>query len=163
MRVVSDTSPLSNLALIGRLGLLREQFAEVLMPRAVSRELSALRDATASLTLDRAMADGWLKETALPDDSPFPSELQGLDPGETEALRLALSISADRVLMDEWDGRMRATALGVRTIGVLGVLIVGKRSGSIVSMKVEIARLREEAGFFISRDLQEQVLAMAGE
>jgi predicted nucleic acid-binding protein len=42
MLVVSDTSPLSNLAIIGRLDLLRQQFQIVRMPGGVTRELSAL-------------------------------------------------------------------------------------------------------------------------
>jgi len=135
MLVVSDTSPLSNLAIIGRLDLLQEQFTEVLMPTKVTHELSALRDLRARRSIDRAIADGWLKEISLPDDAPFPPELLDLDPGETEALRLALLISADHVLMDERDGRMRALELGVNTIGVMGVLLVGKKSGSISSVK----------------------------
>ena len=39
MPAVSDTSPISNLAMIGRLKLLREQFGEVWIPRAVAEEL----------------------------------------------------------------------------------------------------------------------------
>jgi predicted nucleic acid-binding protein len=42
MLVVSDTSPLSNLATIGRLSLLQEQFSEIWMPPAVAYELAAL-------------------------------------------------------------------------------------------------------------------------
>jgi predicted nucleic acid-binding protein len=42
MPAVSNTSPISNLALIGRLDLLREQFGKILIPRAVERELQAL-------------------------------------------------------------------------------------------------------------------------
>jgi len=163
MLVVSDTSPLSNLALIGRLDLLRDQFSEVLMPPAVSRELSALRNPVARLALTKAVADGWLVERALPGDAPFPDELQGLDPGETEALRLACYLSAEHVLMDEREGRLRATALGIRAIGVLGVLLVGKRDGTLASIKAEIALLRREAGFFISPDLESEVLELAGE
>jgi len=163
MFVVSDTSPLSNLALIGRLDLLREQFTQVLIPTAVSRELSVLRDSAARFALARAGADGWLVGMDLADDAPFPAELQGLDPGETEALRLALSISAERVLMDEREGRLRASAVGVRTIGVLGVLLVAKRDGSVASVEAEINMLREEAGFFISPELEAEVLRTAGE
>ncbi len=40
MLAVSDTSPLSNLAIIGRLPLLREQFVEVWVPPAVVCELA---------------------------------------------------------------------------------------------------------------------------
>lgn len=163
MLVVSDTSPLSNLALIGRLDLLHEQFSEVLMPPAVSRELSVLQDPVARLALTKAVADGWLVEMALPREAPFPEELQGLDPGETEALRLASFLSAERVLMDEREGRLRASALGIRTIGVLGVLLVGKRDGKVASIKAEMNLLRQEAGFFISPDLETEVLKLAGE
>lgn len=59
MVVVSDTSTLSNLAIIGRLDLLRQQFGEVLMPSAVVAELSVLRDATAGAAIDKAVFDGW--------------------------------------------------------------------------------------------------------
>ena len=51
MLVVSDTSALSNLAIIGRLPLLREQFTEVRMPPAVASELTALRDTAARAEL----------------------------------------------------------------------------------------------------------------
>lgn len=163
MLVVSDTFALPNLTRIGRLDLLRNQFSEILMPTAVARELSSLRDAAAQQALARASDDGWLIETPLPANSPFPPELHGLDPGETEALRLALAISANRVLLDEKDGRQRAAALGIRTTGVLGVLVVAKQSGSIASLKDEMTRLRNEAGFFISSKLEALVLATVGE
>ncbi len=39
MLVVSNTSPLSNLAIIGQLELLREQIGEVVIPPAVHAEL----------------------------------------------------------------------------------------------------------------------------
>jgi predicted nucleic acid-binding protein len=81
MLVVSDTSPLSNLAIIGRLALLREQFCEVWMPPAVVRELSALKNLNAKAALSEAVLSGWLKEVPLPAMAPFPPELGGLDPG----------------------------------------------------------------------------------
>jgi len=54
MLVVSDTSPLSNLAIIGRLELLRAQFNEVTMPPAVTRELAMLGDTVAQFVLSKA-------------------------------------------------------------------------------------------------------------
>ena len=163
MLVVSDTSPLANLAILGHLDLLREQFAVVRLPSAVARELAALRNRGAKLALPAAVEAGWLKVVSVPPSAPFPSELRGLDAGETEALRLALASNADRVLMDEKDGRQRAAKLGLRTIGVIGILIVARQSGRIKSLAVEIARLRREAGFFVGRALEQQALAMVGE
>ncbi len=39
MPVVSNTSPISNLAVIEKLDLLRDQFQKILIPEAVEREL----------------------------------------------------------------------------------------------------------------------------
>ena len=163
MLVVSDTSALSNLATIGRLDLLRLQFGVVLMPGAVARELDALRDPSAREALSTAVNNKWLLEQPLPFAAPFPAELQGLDAGETEALRLALSLSADCVLMDEKEGRQSAASLGIRTIGVLGILLAAKNTGSLLMLKDEIDKLRRDAGFFISGALEAQLLAAAGE
>lgn len=163
MLVVSDTSPLSNLAIIGRLALLREQFAEVWMPPAVARELAALNAPSAQMALSEALRAGWLKEMPLPPSAPFPAELRGLDAGETEALRLALSFTAAGVLIDEKEGRQRAAILHIRAIGVLGVLIAAKLSGAIPSLRAEIDSLRRDAGFFVDRPLEARVLAMVGE
>lgn len=163
MVVVSDTSALSNLAIIGRLSLLREQFAEVLMPTAVARELAAINSPSAQAALAEAEHTGWLKRTALPLSAPFPEALRGLDAGETEALRLALCTCADAVLMDEKEGRQCAATLGVRTIGVLGVLISAKQSGSVLSLRDEIEKLRRDAGFFVDAALEMRVLTTVGE
>jgi predicted nucleic acid-binding protein len=163
MLVVSDTSPLSNLAIIGRLGLLREQFQAVRMPAAVARELSALPFPHARLALADALRAGWLVEEAVPLPAPSPENLVGLDAGETETIRLALALQADRILMDEKEGRQRAAALSLRTVGIIGVLIVAKQAGRFDSLAAEIVRLRREAGFFVDRTLETRVLEIVGE
>jgi len=107
MVVVSNTSPLSNLAIIGRLGLLRDQFGAVLVPVAVRQELSKLSHGTARRLLDAAFADGWLCVTPL--RQTIPTEISdGLHLGESEALGLALEKKADWVLLDDGDARRRA-------------------------------------------------------
>jgi len=74
MLVVGDTSPLSNLAIIGRLDLLRQQFQIVRMPGGVTRELSALPLSAARLAPANAVRDGRLVETQLPSSAPFPDK-----------------------------------------------------------------------------------------
>jgi predicted nucleic acid-binding protein len=53
--------------------------------------------------------------------------------------------------------------IGLRTIGVLGVLLAARRSGAIPSLRAEIDRLRRDAGFFVARPLEIRVLAIVGE
>jgi predicted nucleic acid-binding protein len=162
MVVVSNTSPLSNLAIIGRLGLLRDQFGSVLVPVAVRQELSNLRHSAAARSLDCAFTDGWLCVTPL--SQAVPGEVSAsLHPGESEALGLALEQGADWVLLDDGDARSRAAQLKLRFIGVLGVLLRGKKEGQISSLREEIRHLREEARFFVARALEVELLKAVGE
>ena len=67
------------------------------------------------------------------------------------------------MLVDEKEGRQRAATLGIRTVGVLGVLIAAKQRGSISSLRREIEALRRDARFFVDRRLEARVLALVGE
>jgi len=162
MVVVSNTSPLSNLAILGRLELLRDQFGSVLVPRAVRRELLRLQHRAAAELLESAFAEGWLRVTSLV--GPVPEYLRsGLRSGEAEAVALALDHGADLTLLDNGDARRRATEAGLQMSGVLGILLRAKRNGQIPSLREEIRRLRKEARFFIARPLERELIAAAGE
>jgi predicted nucleic acid-binding protein len=162
MVVVSDTSPLSNLAIIGRLDLVRGQFGLVLVPSAVRRELMRLEHGAASDLLDAAFNDGWLQVTPLL--QAVPGNLSaGLHAGEAEALALALEHRADFTLLDDGDARRRAMDAGLRITGALGILLRAKREGEIPSFRNEIRRLRNEAHFFIAPRLERELIAAAGE
>jgi uncharacterized protein len=52
-----------------------------------------------------------------------------LDPGEAEAIALALELSADLILLDETDARSEAERGGLRVNGILGVMPRAKREG----------------------------------
>lgn len=157
MVVVSNTSPLSNLAIIGRLGLLRDQFGSVLVPVAVRQELSKLRHGGAASLLDAAFTDGWLRVTPL--RQAVSDEVSGgLHTGESEALGLALEQRADWVLLDDGDARRRAAQLNLCFIGVLGVLLRAKKERQIASLRAEIRLLRERARFFVAKALEVELL-----
>jgi hypothetical protein len=66
MRVVSDTSPISNLAIIGRLDWLKQLHGAIAISQAVKSELSKLSHFEASMSIDAALADGWLKVEMAP-------------------------------------------------------------------------------------------------
>jgi len=59
MSVVSNTSPILNLAIVGRLSLLREQFGEIWIPAAVLEELRVGEDLPGSHAVREAMKAGW--------------------------------------------------------------------------------------------------------
>jgi hypothetical protein len=163
MLVASNTSPISNLAVIGRLSLLRSQFREIWIPGAVQSELHQLSDPAALKEIQQALQAGWIKPQALREDHVARLLAAALDPGEAEAIALALELPADLILLDERDGRSAAERVGLRVTGVLGVLLRAKDDGQIQLIKPEIVALRAQARFFLSARLQEKVLALAGE
>jgi len=55
MLAVSNTSPISNLASIGRLELLKSQFSELWIPDAVAEELAAHPDPVARAMIQNAI------------------------------------------------------------------------------------------------------------
>ena len=95
MRVVSNTSPISNLAIIGRLHLLRERYACVVIPSAVRAELLGLTHPAGKAAIEAALRDGWLIEESLPVQRVLPELHSSLDPGEAEAIALAASTATE--------------------------------------------------------------------
>jgi predicted nucleic acid-binding protein len=61
MPVVSNTSPILNLAIIGELSLLRDQFGEILIPRAVLEELRVEENLPGSKNVRDAIKAGWIR------------------------------------------------------------------------------------------------------
>lgn len=163
MRVVSNTSPLSNLAIIGRLNLLGLQFESVCTPEAVSRELERLDHLNAQSALVHARRQGWLVEKRLAQHRFANVLLANLDRGEAEAIALAVELKSDWLLMDEREGRLIARQAGLKVIGVLGVLLKARKAGQIASLRDEVLHLRKKARFFISQDLEIDILQLAGE
>jgi uncharacterized protein len=78
-------------------------------------------------------------------------------------MTLAAELKSDLLLLDERKGRMAAERLGLRFIGLLGVLAEAKQRGLIPAIRPIMDDLRRVAGFWISPQLYEHVLHVAGE
>jgi predicted nucleic acid-binding protein len=161
MRVVSDTSPICNLAIIARLDLLQLRYQTIFIPQEVADELSALSHSAAKDCISAAIACQWIIVKPSPAITPHLSS--PLDSGETAAIALAYSEKSDILLIDEKRGREAARALGIKVAGVLGELIHARRAGRISSLKAEIEALRKEARFFVDAEVEKFVLAEVGE
>lgn len=161
MSIVSNASPLINLARIGQLELLRELYAEIHIPDAVWQEVVV---AGAGLPGAELVANAvWIKRHSVTNSTLVRALRQDLDAGESEAIALALELEAELVLMDESLGRETARHLGLRFIGIVGMLVAAKHSGCISTIKPYLDTLREAAGFHIRQELYVRVLQDAGE
>lgn len=155
--VVSDTSPLLNLALIDRLDLLESQFSSVTVPSQVWDELVDGTEGTDSL---RELRDReFLTVVAVEQSALFTEVLRELDRGETAAICHAIENDADLVLIDEADGRRVARRHDLTITGVIGIPLRGADDGT-VDIEAELDALRD-AGFWIADDLYSRILSEA--
>lgn len=163
MPAVSDTSPILGLAAIGQLELLHEQFGAVFIPQAVLAELKTETDFLGTAVIREALQSGWLETRDVRNVPLVQALAMELDNGEAEALALATDLGVEIIVMDEHDGRMRARAMGLKTVGVIGILLRAKKEGRIQSLEDALRSLREQIGFFISEELIQRILVDAKE
>lgn len=163
MPVVSNTSPVLNMAIVGQLSLLREEFGEVWIPPAVLDELRVEENLPGSGAVQEAMKAGWLRVAKVENQALVRGLQRDLDKGEAEAIALAAQVKAEWTLLDEREGRKVAKSLDLRVTGILGILLRARREGKIISLREVMEELREKAGFRIGADLFAELLRESGE
>ena len=161
MIIVSDTSPLTNLAAIGQFGLLSRLYNEIHIADAVWDELNignqrrpGAEEVETSGCVFRHAIKNRVLATALEAD---------LDRGESESIVLSLELGSDFLLMDEKDGRRRAQRLGLKVVGVVGILLEAEKKGMVKRIRPLLDDLRQIAGFYLNDLLYDAVLEIAGE
>ena len=161
MIVVSNTSPLTSLAAIGQFDLLSQLYKQVHIAEGVWAELNyGGRQWPGSAEVAAA---GWIQRHVVRDQVLVAALRRDLDRGEAESIVLALELRADLVLLDEKEGRHAAQALGLRTLGVVGLLLAGKAGGILREVRPCLDALRAGAGFYLDEGLYRAVLAQANE
>lgn len=161
MIVVSNASPLINLARIGRLLLLRDLYGQLTIPEAVWNEVVIEgKDQPGASEIEAAT---WIRRKVATDNQLVRILQQDLDDGEAEAIALAVEEEADLLLMDERIGRESANHLGLRYVGLVGVLVEAKSKALVREIKPLLDALRDIAGFRLSEDLYSRVLKDQGE
>lgn len=100
MPAVSNTSPICNLAVIGRLAVLHARFGVVVIPQAVRDELDRLEHAGGRRAILDAYADGWLRVAEVSRRELVDVLALSLDAGESEAIALARELKAGILVMD---------------------------------------------------------------
>lgn len=160
MRVVSNTSPLTNLAATGSFGLLEALYGELFIAEGVWGELNASGRTWPGR--DEVAAAGWVERRSVINTPLVEALRRDLDLGEAETIALALELKADLVLMDEREGRHAAQRLGLTTLGVVGVLLDTKRQGFLPAVRPAFDALRA-AGFYLGEPVYRRGLELAGE
>ena len=161
MIVVSDTSPITNLALIGQLTLLSQLYSIIVIPQAVAEEIAAVIPRLTN-TPD-ILHFNWIHIRQVTDETLVASLQLELDAGEAQAIALAIELKAELLLLDERRARAVASRLDLKFVGLLGSLIEAKHQGLLPAVKPLLDDLITKAGFWISHELYNRVLQATGE
>ncbi len=121
--IVSNSTVLIYLAKIGKLNLLKNLFGKVLIPSEVFAEVvirGKEQKHSDAFVVEKAVEDGWIDVKEIKVFAKL--EDFGIDPGEAQAISLAMSLDAI-VLLDQTHARNAAKALGLKPSGTIFVLL----------------------------------------
>ena len=153
MIVVADSSPLIVLVKIGMIDVLPTLFGQIVIPGAVAHEIQNPRRPQGVREYFATMP-AWLEVRR-------PSTIvsfEKLDPGETEAINLAMELHADLLLVDERRAYQTAVGLRINAIGTVRVLERAAEAG-FVELAEAFDRVKR-TDFWISHDLLDERLRL---
>jgi len=159
--VISNSSPLINLAITGRLDLLRQFFSKIYITQAVYKEV--VIDGKGKDGVSEIKNAKWIKVVTVEETPLLQLLKKDLDAGEAETIAYALQKKHALVLLDEDDAREIADFYGIDKTGVIGILIKAKMEGKVDLLKPILNELRNKAGFWIKDSLYNEALKAVGE
>ena len=153
--VVVNSTPIIALAEIDHLDILKQVYGEITIPVAVRDEVTIK---------DTQLLDGndWIKVIPITNNTAKEMFTSALHDGEVEVMLLTKEINADLAIIDDGLARRHAKYLGITITGTLGVLLRAKDLG-IVKEVCPILNDLIQTGFYISDDVRDEVLRIAGE
>lgn len=137
MIIISDSSPLISLAIIGRLDLLEKLYKEIYVPFAVYKEVTE-EEKPFSKELGNFLRD---KVKNVSNRLAVEVLVSDIGIGESEAIVLALEEKPDLVLIDDLKARKFAKMNGLEIIGTMGILLEAKENRLIEEIKPLISEL----------------------
>jgi predicted nucleic acid-binding protein len=150
MRLVTNASPLIFLTKIDALGLLPLCFSEILAPAAVLAEVG--------LELPDFILRSELSELG---QAYVRGAIGRLHRGELEAMVLARETGVELIALDDRSARHRATQMGLRPIGTIGLLLLAHRRRHIQasSVQTKIDQLVNTHGLYLTGAIRDRIRA----
>jgi predicted nucleic acid-binding protein len=130
MIVVSNATPIISLSSMGKIQILKDLFNEIIIPKAVYKELKAKKgygyNEVDSSFIKIYSIKGKICQDLL---------LNQLDIGESETIILAKELNSDLVIIDENIAYRIAKNIGLNVARTLSILLKAKQKGIIKSIK----------------------------
>ena len=161
---ISDSSTLIHMAGIGRLGLLKEFYTEILITPAVWKEVVEEGKSRRGVgEVKEACNSGWMKVITPTNETVVRLLERELHKGEAETIALAVERHPEVIFLDELEARRVADVYRLRMTGTIGILIRARLAGKVASLREELDRLRNESGFWIRDEIYQKALQTVAE
>lgn len=128
MIVVSDTTPIHYLILIGKESVLPVLFSEIIIPDVVLSEMSHPNAPTTVREWVAAKPDWAITKSG---SEKFLQNITGLGKGETSAIAIAIEIKAQAILMDDRRAIREADRSGLNILTTFALLELAAIEGLI--------------------------------
>ncbi len=139
--IVADSGPVNYLIQIGCIGLLAQLAEKTVLPASVQAEL-VHRAAPDAVRAWAATPPAWVEIRAATN----PVAARDISTADGEAIALAMELGAAVLLMDDRHARLCAAALGVVTMGTVG-LLEAAAARELVSLPAALEKLRGTSCF----------------
>ncbi|TVR71093.1 MAG: DUF3368 domain-containing protein [Spirochaetaceae bacterium] len=158
MIIVSDSSPLVALSIVGMLHLIERLYGELRIPEAV------LEEVTVSGKPSSRELEAFLENKTQAVRNRIAADMLGsaIGKGEAEAIILALETNASAVMIDDRKARRYARMRELPVTGTVGLLIQAKSRGLVENIYPLIYKM-ERSGIRLSPRIVEIALREAGE
>jgi len=161
-KIISNATPLIYLAKSDKLTLLQNIINQVLIPKAVFREVvvegKRLGEKDA-YRVEKAIGQGWLRVEEV--KNMFLTKVS-LHPGEIEVISLAKEKGIKTVLMDDAKGRSVAELAGLKPVGTLWIFLQAVKN-RIIDFDEFLSTVEDiiHAGFYLKDDVYIKVVRTA--
>lgn len=162
--VVTNSTPIIGLSILGKLHLLPDLFAEVYVPEAVYQEIvhNESPRSYGKNELPLMISKGKFQIYNVENSSLVQKLFGKLHKGELEVIVGAKELDLKFVAIDEHAARTLSKTFLLQPIGTIGILILAKKKGLIEELQPLLHALRKH-DFYISQKLYKQALVQAGE
>lgn len=158
-RIIVNSTPMIIFSKIGMIDILHKLFGEIIIPQAVYDEITYKSDIVCKIVEN----NNWINTAKIGSNADKVMYKSKLHDGEVEVMILAQEMGKDvLVIIDDNAAKKAAKYLGLTVTGTLGVLLMAKRRDYIDNLK-DVIKLMKDHGFYVSRNVEEQVLISSGE
>lgn len=150
--IVSDSTTIIILLNIQRIDILENIFEQIIIPSKVYDEICVKEE----VVLDKT----FFIKREIKDKTLYRLLSKSLDAGECEAIVLATELNL-ALIIDEKKGRKIASNMGIRIMGLLGVLLLGNKKNYLsYDETIEVYVAIKKANFRVSKRLEERFLTL---